>query len=174
MLMDLSFVKCTFEDLDELTELSRTTFITAFEKDNNPADFNSYMNIAFSREAIKAQLLNPNSFFYFTYFNNSIVGYFKLNDRAAQNEQFKKHSIELERIYVLDGFQSNQIGKHMLIKTIEIAKAKQVAFLWLGVWQKNTAAIRFYERFGFVTFSSHPYYIGKDKQTDWLMKKELC
>ena len=172
--MDLSFEVCTRDDLDSLTELSRTTFITAFEKINNPADFNSYMDAAFSREAINSQLLNPNSFFYFTYFDNSLVGYFKLNENEAQNEQFEKPSIELERIYVLEDFQCKKIGKHMLLKTIEIARAKQVSFLWLGVWQKNTAAVRFYERFGFATFSSHPYYIGKDKQIDWLMKKELC
>ena len=174
MPMDLSFVKCTLKDLDKLTDLSKTTFVNAFEKDNNPTDFNNYMDKAFSREAIKVQLINPNSVFYFTYFNNSLVGYFKLNERGAQNEQFEKPSIELERIYVLDGFQDKQIGMRMLLKTIEIAKAKQVSFIWLGVWQKNTAAVRFYERFGFTTFSSHPYYIGKDKQTDWLMKKELC
>ena len=172
--MDLSFVICKIEDLDSLTELSRTTFITAFEKANNPADFSTYMDSAFSKDNIKAQLLNPNSFFYFTYYNNSLVGYFKLNVNEAQNEQFAQSSMELERIYVLDAFQGKQIGKYMLLKTIEIAKAKQLSFLWLGVWQKNTNAVRFYERFGFATFSSHPYYIGKDKQTDWLMKKEIC
>ena len=58
----------------------------------------------------------------------------------------------------------------MLFKIIDIVKAKQVSFLWLGVWQKNNAAIRFYERLGFTKFSTHPYFIGKDKQIDWLMK----
>lgn len=171
--MDLSFAICTLEDLDILTELSRTTFIDAFEKDNNPTDFNKYMDSAFSTESFKAQLLDPNSFFYFTYFNNSLVGYFKLNQNEAQNEQFSQPSIELERIYVLDAYQGKQIGKYTLRKIIEIAKAKQASFLWLGVWQKNTAAVRFYKCFGFKKFSSHPYFIGKDKQTDWLMKLYL-
>ena len=171
--MDLSFALCTLEDLDILTELSRTTFIDAFKKDNNPTDFNTYMDSAFSTESIKTQLLDPNSFFYFTYFNNLLVGYFKLNQNEAQNEQSSQSSIELERIYVLDAYQGKQIGKYTLHKIIEVAKGKQASFLWLGVWQKNTAAVRFYERFGFKKFSSHPYFIGKDKQTDWLMKLDL-
>jgi ribosomal protein S18 acetylase RimI-like enzyme len=172
--MKLSFKLCTLEDLDVLTELSRTTFITAFEKDNNPKDFKNYIEKAFNKDTIKAQLLNPNSTFYFAYYNNEIVGYFKLNENDAQNEQFNQSSMELERIYVLSAFQGKQIGKQMLIKIIDITQAKRVAFIWLGVWQKNTEAVRFYDRFGFKKFDSHPYYIGKDKQIDWLMRLDLA
>ncbi|MDO9037213.1 MAG: GNAT family N-acetyltransferase [Lutibacter sp.] len=171
--MNLSFKKCTLKNLDELINISRITFINAFEKDNNQEDFNNYMNSALSKETIEVELLNPNSIFYFTYFNNALVGYFKLNENDAQTEQYNQNTIELERIYVLNQFQGQQIGKHMLSKTIEIAKAKKHSFLWLGVWEKNTAAIRFYERYGFVKFATHYYYIGNDKQTDWLMKLNL-
>jgi len=47
------------------------------------------------------------------------------------------------------------------------------SFLWLGVWEKNIRAISFYKEHGFVKFGKHPYYIGKDKQMDWLMRYEL-
>jgi len=171
--MNISFTKCTLKHLDRLHEISRATFIAAFEKDNNPEDFNNYMDSAFCKETIKSELLNPNSSFYFTYLDNTVVGYFKLNENDAQNEQFEQPTIELERIYVLATFQGKEIGKEMLYKSIDIAKSKNVSFLWLGVWQKNRAAVRFYERFGFIKFGSHPYYIGKDKQTDWLMKLNL-
>lgn len=171
--MNLSFKKCDVRNLDELIEISRITFINAFEKDNNPEDFNDYMNSALSKETIKTELLNPNSKFYFTYFNNALVGYFKLNENEVQTERFNQNTLELERIYILDQFQGQQIGKHMLFKTIEIAKEKQVSFLWLGVWEKNIDAIRFYERYGFKKFDTHFYNIGNDKQTDWLMKLNL-
>lgn len=171
--MNISFIKCTLNDLDMLHQISRITFIAAFEKLNSPEDFHNYMDSAFSKETIKTQLLNRNSSFYFTYLNRSLIGYFKLNAKDAQIEQFEQPSIELERIYVLEAFQGKQIGKEMLFKSIDIAKSKGVSFIWLGVWQENTAAVRFYERFGFKIFGSHPYYIGKDKQTDWLMKLNL-
>jgi len=171
--MDLSFAICTMEDLDILTELSRATFVAAFEKYNDPEDFQDYMEEAFSKEAVKAQLLDPNSTFYFSYFEDALVGYMKLNEGEAQNEQLEDPAMELERIYVVNNYQGRQIGKQMLIKAIEIAKEKKVSFLWLGVWNENTAAARFYERYGFKTFGTHPYYIGKDKQTDLLMKLNL-
>ena len=70
-------------------------------------------------------------------------------------------------------FQGKQIGKAMLYKAIAIARSKKASFLWLGVWKKNKEAIKFYERYGFKKFMTHPYLIGKDKQTDWLMKLVL-
>ena len=171
--MNLSFKKCTIKDLDRLVEISSNTFVNAFEKENNPEDFSSYISIAFSTQKIEEELLNPNSEFYFTYLNNVHVGYFKLNQNEAQTEQFEQNTFELERIYVLNTYQGQKIGTHMLIKAIEIAKAKKAFFLWLGVWEKNKEAIKFYERYGFKKFMTHPYFIGNDKQTDWLMKLDL-
>jgi len=171
--MNLTFEKCTVEDLDVLVDISRDTFVEAFEKDNDPEDFWNYINDAFNENIIIEQLLNVNSEFYFVYLKNVLVAYFKLNKREAQTEQFAKKSIELERIYVLRDFQSQGIGKRILLKIIDIAILSKSTFIWLGVWQKNVKAVKFYETYGFKKFGSHPYFIGKDKQTDWLMKKRL-
>lgn len=171
--MDLSFENCTTNDLDVLCDISRNTFVTAFEKDNEPAHFWEYINSAFNAETILEELQNKNSSFYFVYLKETMVGYFKLNQNDAQNEQFQESSIELERIYVLYHFQGQGIGKTILFKIIDLVKTKSVNFLWLGVWQENKSAIAFYQKNGFKIFDSHPYFIGKDKQTDWLMKYQL-
>jgi len=171
--MNLTFEKCTIEDLNVLVDISRDTFVHAFERQNNPDDFWNYINEAFDENVIIEQLLNINSEFHFVYLKNVLVGYFKLNKNEAQTEQFAKHSIELERIYVLKDFQGQGIGKFILKKAIEISQLCKGSFIWLGVWQENKNAVRFYETHGFKKFGSHPYFIGKDKQTDWLMKKRL-
>jgi len=171
--MNLTFEKCTIKDLNVLVNISRDTFVHAFETQNDPEDFWDYINEAFNENAMIEQLLNSNSEFYFVYLKNVLVGYFKLNKNEAQTEQFAKRSMELERIYVLKDFQNQGIGKLMLLKVIDIAKHCKASFLWLGVWQENKNAVRFYETFGFKKFGAHPYFIGKDKQTDWLMKKKL-
>ena len=171
--MNLSYKFCRLKDFEILAEISRLTFISAFEKNNNPEDFKSYMETAFSDEKLRKELSNPNSWFYLVYDGKDLVGYFKLNANDAQTEPLGNSSVEIERIYVLEEFHGRQIGKQMLFKIIEIAKQEHMAFLWLGVWEMNTSAIRFYERHGFEKFGSHPYYVGKDKQTDWLMRLDL-
>lgn len=171
--MNLLYKICTENNLQNLVEISLQTFISAFENQNDPNDFKAYINKAFSKEQLSKELSHPNVRFYLVYKEKGLVGYFKLNAKDAQTEPLGNSSIEIERIYVLDEFQGQQIGKQMLFKIIEIAKQEQMAFLWLGVWEKNTSAIRFYERYGFVKFGTHPYIIGNDIQTDWLMRLDL-
>ncbi|MEM9391391.1 MAG: GNAT family N-acetyltransferase, partial [Bacteroidota bacterium] len=50
---------------------------------------------------------------------------------------------------------------------------KGLGYIWLGVWEYNTDAIRFYERLGFTPFGQHSFILGSDHQTDILMKKPL-
>lgn len=171
--MNLLYKICTLEDIQILVEISIKTFVSAFENQNNPEDFKAYMNKAFSNEQLKKELLNENTSFYLVYNEKELVGYFKLNTNEAQTEPFGNTPIEIERIYVLDGFQGQHIGQKMLLQIIEIAKQSYKTFIWLGVWEKNVEAIRFYERHGFVKIGKHPYYIGNDKQTDWLMRLDL-
>ena len=61
----------------------------------------------------------------------------------------------------------------MLERIQELARSEGKQYLWLGVWEYNPGAIRFYERLGFVIFDKHPYYIGKDRQMDWMMRLNL-
>lgn len=171
--MPLRFQKCTFFDLEQLIEISRKTFVDSFEKDNDPEDFKNYVDSAFEKNNINRQLKNSNSFFYFVFEDEQLVGYFKLNVSDAQTDIKSEESIELERIYVLQKFQGRQMGKQMLQEAVKLAIHQNKTYVWLGVWEKNTDAIRFYQKHNFVKFDTHPYFIGKDKQTDWLLRFEL-
>ena len=74
---------------------------------------------------------------------------------------------------MLKAFQGRKIGWWMLEQVGELGSTMGKDYLWLGVWEKNKGAIGLYEKFGYRKFGSHPYYIGKDKQTDWLMRFDL-
>ena len=171
--MNLTFKKCTLSDLDMLTNISRQTFIDAFEKDNNPEDFKTYIDVAFSKEQIKTEILNSNSQFYFVYSKSDLVCYFKINENEAQAEPFGKDALELSRIYVLKAFQGQNFGAHIISWIIELTKKMGKTWLWLGVWQQNVNAVKFYERHGFTKFDTHSFYIGNDRQTDWLMRLDV-
>ncbi|WP_091625295.1 GNAT family N-acetyltransferase [Maribacter orientalis] len=171
--MELTYTKCSLTDLQQLRQISEQTFVTAFEKDNNPNDFKNYIENAFALERIKEELLNPNSDFFFALSNNEIVGYFKLNVGIAQTDIKQDNSIELERIYILAKYQNSGLGEQFLMYIKSIALKRNKKMLWLGVWEENKRAIKFYERQGFKKFDTHPYFIGLDEQTDWLMRFDL-
>lgn len=169
----ITFRKITPADLMELQALSRETFYDAFSSGNTDENMKIYTEKAFSEKQILEELNDPETVFYFALAGDQFVGYLKLNSGKAQAEMQGENGLELARIYVQKQFQGHKIGKKMLDKTIDIAKQKKADFVWLGVWEKNPAAIRFYERNGFVKFSSHFFMVGDDRQTDILMKLKI-
>jgi ribosomal protein S18 acetylase RimI-like enzyme len=169
----IAIKKAFTTDLDTLVSFSRKTFFDAFFHLNNPEDMEAYASVAFNPDKLFAELNNPDSAFYFALLNDELVGYIKLNYASAQTEFKDKSAVEVERIYVLASAQGKQIGKQLIDFAEELAVKDNLQYIWLGVWDKNYNAIRFYERSGFKTFSTHDFFLGNDHQTDLLMRKEL-
>ena len=165
--------KCTIADLALLREVSIKTFRDAFEEHNNPHDFKIYLKEAFSYPRLEAELLNPEMTFYWVFTGSHRIGYCKINEGIAQTELQDTDGLELERIYILKHFQGKGYGRRLLDQIVQLARKKDKKYLWLGVWEHNLGAIRFYKEYGFTTFDKHPYYIGSDRQMDWMMKFDL-
>lgn len=169
----LSLHKVTPEEMPLLQKTGRETFYESFAAVNTAEDMNAYLDQSFSPERLSAELSDPNVAYYFARMNGEVVGYLKLNFGAAQTDIRDEKSVEIERIYLLKAFQGKNIGQFMLEKALELAQHRNADYIWLGVWEENRGAIRFYERNGFVVFGKHDFMLGKDRQTDWLMRREL-
>lgn len=164
---------CTLQDLDRLRELALSTFVVAFAEANDPEDFKAYVDRAFSGEQLAAELDTPGTRYFFALLEGQLAGYCKLNTGAAQSELKEADGLEIERIYIAPEFQGRGLGGKLLQQILDLARSEERSYVWLGVWEHNPRAIRFYERHGFVTFGKHPYYIGRDRQEDWMMRLEL-
>jgi ribosomal protein S18 acetylase RimI-like enzyme len=128
---------------------------------------------AYAYEKLSAEVNDANSVFYFAMMEDKEIGYLKLNFGASQTELKDNDALEIERIYVLKEFHGKKIGQLLFDKAIEVAKAKQVAYVWLGVWENNKRALQFYTKNGFVEFDQHIFVLGDEAQTDIMMKLEL-
>jgi len=173
MTNDLLIRECTMEDLPILKTLSETTFIDSFGEDNDEEDLKAYLQENFSYEKLEKELRNENSRYYIVLFHGEPAGYMKVNFEGAHTEKDYGDSLEVQRIYVRKKFLRQKIGKSLMEKAMEIGRSRNLKYLWLGVWERNTAAIGFYERMGFRKIGEHVFVIGNDKQLDYLMKLEL-
>lgn len=88
-------------------------------------------------------------------------------------EEMGADSLEVERIYIRPAFKRRGLGKYLIDKAIEIARAQGKQLIWLGVWEHNVNAIAFYEKMGFVRTGAHSFFMGEDEQTDFIMTKKL-
>lgn len=157
-----------------LTDLSLTTFREAFEHHNNPQDFKAYVDQAFSHDQIVRDIKENGSTFYIARFNNEPAGYVRLRESTEVANFFPgQQTLELHRLYALNKYIGKGVGKALMQHCLSIAKEKGAAILWLGVWEHNLRAQRFYQNFGFKKFSSHVFMVGNDAQTDFLLKRNL-
>ncbi|HUR29820.1 MAG TPA: GNAT family N-acetyltransferase [Saprospiraceae bacterium] len=165
----MEIIRAFPEDLDILVMVSRKTFHDAFHHLNLKANMDAYMNMAFTHENLLNELQMQNSEFYLIKDTDNVVGYFKINRKDAQTEFKDDISLEIERIYVDEDHQGKGRGTEIINHIKAIALSTGIRYLWLGVWEKNPAAIRFYERNGFKVFSAHEFQMGDEVQMDKLM-----
>ena len=165
--------KLNSSDSENLRKISIQTFKETFEEVNTEEDMQKYLDENLSIEKLKTELENPNSEFYFAENNDEILGYLKLNFKDAQTEKLEENHFEIERIYVLKAFLGQKIGQILFDKAIEIGREKNLEYVWLGVWEENHRAIKFYEKNGFEIFGKHDFVLGEDVQTDLLMKMKI-
>jgi len=166
--------KITIADLDALLYISNRTYHEAFfEAFNDPDAFTVYTSELFAPDRLKAELADPDIVFCFAMDGRFPVGYIKLNFGNTQTIFQGNDAAEIERIYVLAAYQNQKIGEALLDYAVDIVRDKNLKTLWLGVWENNEKAVRFYERHFFRKFLTHQYFVGNDPQTDFLMKMNL-
>ncbi|TWF42885.1 spermine/spermidine N-acetyltransferase [Chitinophaga polysaccharea] len=165
--------KASLGDMATIQGIGRQTFFETFAHGNTGDDMDKYLDEHFSEVKIKAELSHPESLFFIAREGIEAVGYLKLNTGQAQTELQEKEGIEIERIYVKSAYHGKKVGQLLYDRALEIAQLQGKSYLWLGVWEENPRAIRFYEKNGFVVFDKHIFKVGNDEQTDLMMKKEL-
>lgn len=153
--------------------LVKRLFFETFSEVNTEEDMREYLEKNFSLKKLTEELNNKDSEFYFAISDTHIVGYLKLNVGQAQTELNDNNGLEVERIYVLNEFHGKSVGQVLYDKAVETAKILKATYIWLGVWEENTKAIRFYKKNGFVPFDKHIFKLGNDEQTDIMMKLQL-
>ena len=172
-MQNLIIRKANQSDIELLQNIGRQTFFEKFTENNSEENMLKYAAEAYSFEKTASEVNNPNSQFYLATLNNQTVGYLKINFGDAQTELQDPQALELERIYVLKEFQGKKIGQMLFEKTLELAKESKLSYVWLGVWEENSDAIKFYKKNGLKAFGKHIFMLGNDPQTDIMMKIEL-
>lgn len=160
-------------DLVALQAIGRKTFAETFAASNSAENLAAYLEEGFSEDKLGAELRNENSQFYFALQKEDVIGYLKVNWGDAQSENQDPNALEIERIYVLQQYHGTQVGVLLYEQALAIAKARKAPYIWLGVWEENPRAIRFYQKQGFVEFGEHIFQLGDDAQRDVLMKLEI-
>ena len=161
------------DDLEALVDIGRRTFAETFGPHNTEENMRLYLSRSLTDGAIKSELENDASEFYFALVDSAVAGYMKIKYNSSVDGLKEFTSVEIERIYVLRKFQQSGLGKKLLERAVRLAAEAGYEYVWLGVWEHNANAIGFYEHLGFTPFGQQPFMLGNDLQTDIRMRVKL-
>jgi ribosomal protein S18 acetylase RimI-like enzyme len=167
--------QATLEDAKLLTDLSYTTFWDAFahHPKNAPDDLAHYMRQAFNIDQISAELADPQSIFLIASIDEKPAGYAKLILDSIEEGVTAERPVELSRLYSHQEYLGRGVGQNLMDACFDRGRDDGYDVMWLGVWEFNPRAQRFYEKNGFRVVGKHTFVLGSDPQTDLLMQREL-
>ena len=165
--------KVEIADVEVLAKIAKQTFRETFAHDNMEEQLQEYFEEAYNLRVLSTELEDPDSETYFIMHEEEIAGFLKVNWGNAQTERELENAFEIQRLYVLQTYQGFGLGKQLFEFALEHAEKNAFSWAWLGVWEHNTKAQAFYNRYGFEKFSQHRFMVGQKVDTDWLLKKKL-
>ncbi|HMI78861.1 MAG TPA: GNAT family N-acetyltransferase [Ferruginibacter sp.] len=171
--MEINIRRVTVEDVAELTVLARQTFYDTFTGTCTEEDMRSFLDQYFNEKQLGNELENTGNFCFFAEEDGKPVAYLQFMEDYGGFPLMKKwKALELKRIYVLKEFHGKGIAQKLMEHIISYAKENTYEVIWLGVWEYNLRAQKFYEKYGFVNSGhTHDFPIGNTPQTDnWFWK----
>ncbi len=171
--MNIIIVPVTLDRVVELQKISQNTFEESFSVNNSNEDIQIYLTECLSITQLNKELNTTESKFFFALIGTEICGYLKVNTPKSIEGLSVASALEIERIYILKKYQGKMIGQTLYNHAILLAKEARAECIWLGVWEMNFQAIKFYKKNGMIAFGSKTFKLGNDLQNDILMQKFL-
>lgn len=163
------------EDAALLAEIGQTSFYDAFHDHpkNAPEDMEIFINQAFGEKIQARELADEKTVYLIAEVAGEIAGYAKLHKDAKEEMVTGEKCLEIARFYLLQ----NQIGRgvagNLMQAILDFASANNFETIWLGVWEFNLRAQKFYQKWGFEHVGKHVFQLGNDPQIDWVWQRKV-
>jgi GNAT superfamily N-acetyltransferase len=161
------------DDQAALSDFGARTFADTFAADNTPEDMAAYIAASFGVAQQRAELGDPNVWTLLAEADGVLAAYAQLRRGPAPPCVTGPGPMELVRFYVDKSWHGKGLAPTLMEAAIDRAAASGARTLWLGVWERNARAQRFYAKHGFADAGSHDFIVGTDRQTDRIMVRPL-
>lgn len=171
--MKIKIQQAKLEDAQLLAEMGAHMFNASFGAFNSPKDMQAYLEKSFNHERISADLRSTNTVYLLVMLAEQAIGYAKVCLSQAPASVPGRYPVELARIYIDLSHSSRGYGAQLLAACVVVAKQLGGDTLWLGVWERNEKAIRFYRCWDFEIVGEMEFVLGDDLQNDYVMALEI-
>lgn len=159
----------TIQDAATLAAFAARTFAETFAADNSAADMQAHLSRAYGVAQQGAELTSPTVITLLAEVDERLVGYAQVRRGPAPACVQPADAMELHRFYVDTPAHGTGAAQRLMAAVFDAARTAGARHVWLGVWERNARAIRFYAKCGFADVGSHDFVLGTDRQTDRVM-----
>ncbi|WP_051398044.1 GNAT family N-acetyltransferase [Runella limosa] len=160
-------------DAEELRALSQQTFVDTYTEYNTSENMEMHISTKFTLVQIQKELTDATVKYLLLKKGKQLIGFIKLIKNHAPKELTSEGVVEIERFYVDKAFHGLQLGKFLMNYTLDWCRNMGFATVWLGVWEENARALRFYTKMGFEKIGEHVFVLGTEVQNDYVMALTL-
>jgi len=171
--------RATTADAAVLQDLACRTFYDTFKGTADEEDFPAAFAVWFSIPALEARISDPRSEVYLaeTADGGNPTGFMILRKHRPgfpAEIPADEDGLELQNLYLETGAHGAGLAQRFMQLFFDRARELGCTFLWLGVWEHNYRAQRFYTKMGFAyTGHDHPFPIHNTAQADQWWSRAL-
>jgi diamine N-acetyltransferase len=161
------------DDASALAAFAARTFVEAYPEVDEGV-LRRFAAREMTVEATAAALRDPGVAVHLAFVEDRFAGYATLRRGEPPPPVAARSPVELQRIYVDVPWHGLGVAGLLVATAIEQARTWGGDVLWLGVWERNPRAIRFYEKHGFRPAGSVAFELEGLVQRDLVMARPVA
>lgn len=163
----------TAADAPLLATIAAETFVDAFGAQNTAENLAEHVRGRYGAAIQQAEIADPAHTYLIAEVDRKTAGYALVREGAAPACVTGPSPVEVQRFYVLRDFHGAGVAQALMEACVAEAQRRGGRTIWLGVWEINPRAIRFYEKCGYREVGTQTFMVGSDPQRDRVLARPV-
>lgn len=152
--------RATADDAAPLAAFAGRAFADTYRELSDPDEITDYVAEHFQADVMAAVVADPACTTLLAFVGGQLAGYAIVKDTPAPACVVTPAPLKLWRLYLAESYIGQGLGARLMAAVHEQARERGARTLWLGVYDRNVRAVRFYERFGFSKVGGQEFLFG--------------
>lgn len=169
MLEDTIFEVAGIQHAEALQDIAYVTFSETFAHLYTPENLQHHLDTYFSAHFFEREMAKGSTI-YIARTDERIIGYVKFGqvDIPIAHDDA---DIEIHRLYVRSLYQGKGVSQKLMSMVLQNDHVQLAPRVFLGVWENNIKAQRFYSKYHFSPVGEYLYYVGTHADREIIMQR---
>ncbi len=160
-------------DAAALADFQRETFLATFGHLYSEADKAAYLAATYGARLQAAEIMDAATWHRLAFVGARMIGFAKAGAFKLPMEPEGSSVRELHRLYVTEDAKGAGVAAALMDWAMARARAEGADAMYLGVYQHNIRAQRFYRRHGFEIVGEYFFNVGQARDPEFIMRAAL-